>query len=123
MRKYRYLKSKKRGLINKTLPLPGKDFKALVVDDRIARISVNLTGDRVFAFMPLYKLERDNLALWLKEIDIFVKQGNVSVYAEECLKLNTAGRTSRIFRLLLLLLQGNRYPSGFVGSRQRDKKV
>jgi len=75
------------GLINKTLPLPEKDFKALVVDDRIARISVNLRGDGVFAFMPLYKLERDKFALWLKEIENFVKQGNVSVYAEEALNL------------------------------------
>ncbi|HHX37118.1 MAG TPA: NTP transferase domain-containing protein [Clostridiaceae bacterium] len=73
------------GLIDKDLSLPEKDFKALVVGDRIARISVDLWGDGVFAFMPLYKLERDKFAIWLKEIDVFIRRGNVSVYAEEAL--------------------------------------
>ncbi|HPT77300.1 MAG: sugar phosphate nucleotidyltransferase [Defluviitoga tunisiensis] len=73
------------GLINKKLPLPEKDFKALVKGERIMKISVELKGENVFAFMPFYKLEKDKFDLWLKEIEKYINSNRTNVYAEEAL--------------------------------------
>lgn len=62
---------------------PRKDFKARMERGRVTEISVDLRGEGVHPCMPLYKLARKDFALWMREIDMFVKQGKVSVYAED----------------------------------------
>lgn len=74
------------GLINKKQKLPEKDFKAKIKEETIKEISVNLTPQKnVYTFMPLYKLDKQITNLWLEEIDKYIKQNKVNVYAEEAL--------------------------------------
>ena len=72
------------GLINKNY-LTRKDFKALLKDGRIMKISVELKGENVFTFMPFYKLEKDKFDLWFKEIEKYINSNRTNVYAEEAL--------------------------------------
>ena len=69
--------------INKKIPLPEKDFKALVIDDVIKKIGVNIFGDNAFFCAPLYKLKKDAMDVWLKKIDDFVIEGKITCYAED----------------------------------------
>jgi len=74
------------GLINKKEKLPEKDFKAKIIEEKIIEISVNLSSQKnVYTFMPLYKLDKQITNLWLEEIEKYINQNNVNVYAEEAL--------------------------------------
>ena len=90
------LKSKDKDcvLINNKIPPPEKDFKALILNDRINKIGVNLMGDNVAFLAPLYKLSKDFFFSWLKQIEKFIKSDKVNCYAEDAL--------NEVLNLLLL---------------------
>ena len=50
--------------VSSTLPLPEKDFKAVVQDGMIRKVGVEFFNDAVEA-QPLYLLKRDDWKLWL----------------------------------------------------------
>lgn len=63
------------------LPLPEKDFKAVVHDGRIEKIGIGYF-ENAYAAQPLYKLNYNDWAVWQKEIARFCEHGNCGVYAE-----------------------------------------
>ena len=66
--------------VSSTLPLPEKDFKA-VIDGHIEKISVS-DFDHALAAQPLYKVNKDDWEVWLNSIINFCENNQVSVYAE-----------------------------------------
>jgi len=73
------------GLIGKTVPLPDKDFKALVVNDKLKQISVDIYGENVYALQPMYKMSKDMIHLWLNKVVEMVTNKTLNVYAEDAL--------------------------------------
>ena len=67
--------------ISTTLPLPEKDFKAVVKDGRINKIGVDFFNEAVTA-QPLYKLLKSDWEIWLNEITAYCENKNVKCYAE-----------------------------------------
>lgn len=72
------------GVVSSLKPLPEKDFKAEVINERIAKIGVDVFSNAI-AFQPLYKLTGSDWASWLRMIDLYVEAGKVDCYAEEAL--------------------------------------
>ncbi len=70
--------------VSSTLPLPEKDFKAVVKDGIVNKVGVNFFNDAMEA-QALYNLKKDDWALWLKKIEEFCENGNTGVYAENAL--------------------------------------
>ena len=68
-------------VVSSTLPLPQKDFKAVIKGDRIDAIGIEFFNDAVAA-QPLYKLNSSDWKLWLDNIVNFCEAGNRSCYAE-----------------------------------------
>ena len=56
--------------VSSTMPLPEKDFKAVVRDGRILKVGVEFFNDAVEA-QPLYHLKRDDWRIWLSKIAEF----------------------------------------------------
>lgn len=100
----RVLESEKSCMaVSTTLPLPEKDFKAVVRDGRILKVGTGFfslsqadEGQRmqkaegclqngVFAAQPLYKLLKKDWRRWLDNIVAFCESGNVRCYAEDAL--------------------------------------
>lgn len=67
--------------VSSTLPLPEKDFKAVVHHGRIEKVGIECFSDALAA-QPLYKLKRDDWQVWLDKICEFCESGNVKCYAE-----------------------------------------
>ena len=67
--------------ISSTLPLPEKDFKAVLSDGRICKVGIEFF-DNAVAAQPLYKLNRDDWRVWLDRIIAFCENGNTKCYAE-----------------------------------------
>ena len=70
--------------VSSTMPLPEKDFKAVVRDGRILKVGVEFFNDAVEA-QPLYHLKRDDWRIWLSKIAEFCESGRTKVYAENAL--------------------------------------
>lgn len=70
---------------NTILPLPPKDFKAKIVNNKLLKISVDIFDEDCRAFQPLYKLGKHTIDLWLNEVENYVQNGHVKVYAENAL--------------------------------------
>ncbi|MGI6004417.1 MAG: NTP transferase domain-containing protein [Christensenellales bacterium] len=68
-------------VVDSTLPLPQKDFKAVITDGRITRVGVDVF-ENALAAQPLYKLKKNDWLPWLEEIARFCQAGNRGVYAE-----------------------------------------
>lgn len=68
-------------VVSSTVPLPQKDFKAVVKDDRISAVGIEFFNDAVAA-QPLYKLNSSDWKVWLDNIIKFCENGNRSCYAE-----------------------------------------
>ncbi len=62
-----------------------KDFKAILENAVVKKISVDLSGNNVSDFMPLYKFQKQQFKIWLDEINAFIRDSNVKVYAEDAL--------------------------------------
>ena len=53
--------------VSSTLPLPEKDFKAVIRDGRIVKVGIEFFDDAMAA-QPLYKILKDDWLVWLKNI-------------------------------------------------------
>ena len=70
--------------VSSTLPLPEKDFKAVVKDDTVMKVGVEFFNDAMEA-QALYHLKKDDWKLWLDKIVEFCESDNTGVYAENAL--------------------------------------
>lgn len=77
-------------LVNREIEPPDKDFKAVVMEDRVIKIGVEFTGKNAYFSVPLYKFSKENLHYWLKEIDKFIKKDCLKIYAEVALNRITS---------------------------------
>ena len=72
-------------LVNKEIPPPEKDFKALIIDEKIIKIGVNVSGSNSAFLAPLYKLTKQFFNVWLNQIEKFINKNRVNCYAEDAL--------------------------------------
>ncbi len=72
-------------LINKEIPPPEKDFKALIINEKIVQIGLNISGPNSAFLAPLYKLNNKFFKAWLEQIEKCVKENRVDLYAEDAL--------------------------------------
>lgn len=70
-----------RMIVSSTTPLPQKDFKALIIDDQIKSVGIDIFENAVTA-QPFYKLLRKDWEIWLSEIIAFCRKNEVNCYAE-----------------------------------------
>ena len=70
--------------VSSTLPLPEKDFKAVVRGGMVQKVGVEFFNDAMEA-QALYKLLRDDWKVWLDKIVEFCENGRTKVYAENAL--------------------------------------
>jgi len=87
-------------VVDSSVPLPEKDFKAVVENNRIKRIGIDEFKDSISA-QPLYKIFLKDWLIWLNEIERFCDGGNTSVYAE-----NAFNNVSNEMNLVPLDVQG-----------------
>ena len=64
------------------LPLPEKDFKAVITGTCIDKIGIDFFNNAVAA-QPLFMLKKDDWKVWIKKIIDFCESGNVKCYAED----------------------------------------
>lgn len=82
--------------VSTTLPLPEKDFKAVLKDGRIEKVGIEFFNDAVAA-QPLYMLRYDDWKVWLKSIVAFCESDKVKCYAENA--FNEVSDTCKIHPL------------------------
>lgn len=67
--------------VSSTLPLPEKDFKAVVNNGKIEKVGIEFF-DNAVAAQPLYKILKEDWNAWLENIEKFCEADNRKVYAE-----------------------------------------
>ena len=67
--------------VSSTLPLPEKDFKAVVYNGRVYKVGVEFFTDAMEA-QALYKLNKKEWNLWLDKIEEFCENDRRKCYAE-----------------------------------------
>ncbi len=72
-------------VVDTSMDIPEKDFKAKVVDENVKKISVKYFGDDAVSCQPLYKLTANDWVIWKDKIHEYCEDGNTNVYAEEAL--------------------------------------
>ena len=82
--------------VSSTLPLPEKDFKAVIIDGMIIKVGIGYFNDAMEA-QPLYKINRFDMKVWLNKIIEFCEAGDTKVYAENA--LNELNGTANIYAL------------------------
>ena len=70
--------------VSSTLPLPEKDFKAVVRDGKVMKVGIEFFNEAMAA-QPLYRLRRDDWRKWLEKIVEFCETDRRKVYAENAL--------------------------------------
>ena len=70
--------------VSTTLPLPEKDFKAVIGDGKVLKVGIEFFESAVAA-QALYRLKKDDWKKWLDRIIAFCEAGNRKVYAENAL--------------------------------------
>ncbi len=68
--------------IDKTKPLPEKDFKGRIKNNKLHEVSTNIFDNDCFALQPLYKFDKDTMHALTSIVEKYVKEGKVNVYAE-----------------------------------------
>jgi alcohol dehydrogenase class IV/choline kinase len=71
-------------VVDSTQPLPPKDFKAVVQEDKVVKVGVDFFTNSCYA-QPLYKLQKKDWNIWLGAIDNFCLEGKIKCYAEDAL--------------------------------------
>ena len=71
-------------VISTALPLPEKDFKAVVADGLIKKVGIEYF-EQAYAAQPLYKLTRRDWGIWLAKICEYCRRGERGCYAENAL--------------------------------------
>lgn len=82
--------------VSTTLPLPEKDFKAVILGERISAVGIDLF-ENALAAQPLYKLYQKDWGVWLNSIVKFCESDNKKVYAENA--FNVVSSECEIFPL------------------------
>ena len=67
--------------VSTTLPLPEKDFKAVILDGRVRKVGIEFFNDAAAA-QPLYKLLKKDWKVWLDKIIDYCENDQVKCYAE-----------------------------------------
>lgn len=67
--------------VSSTLPLPEKDFKAVIKEGKIVSVGIDFFNDALAA-QPLYKLCKNDWNIWLNSIISFCENNEVKCYAE-----------------------------------------
>ena len=67
--------------VSSTLPLPEKDFKAVVKNGQIQKVGIEFF-DSAMAAQPLYKILKADWLVWLANIEKFCEADHRKVYAE-----------------------------------------
>lgn len=70
--------------VSSSLPLPDKDFKAVVESGLVRAVGVEFF-ENAMAAQPLYKLAEKDWLVWLTEIEDFIVRGETGCYAENAL--------------------------------------
>lgn len=70
--------------VSSTLPLPEKDFKAVVRGGQVLKVGVEFFNEAMAA-QALYHLKNEDWRVWLDQIIAFCEAGNTKVYAENAL--------------------------------------
>ena len=70
-------------LVNKKIKPPKKDFKALIKNEKILKIGVDLTDKNAYLCLPLYKICKKDFLTWIYEMEKEIKDGNLNIYAED----------------------------------------
>lgn len=82
--------------VSSTMPLPEKDFKAVIQNGQILKVGVEFFTDTMAA-QPLYKLNAADWQVWLKAIVDFCQSDRRQCYAENA--FNTVSDACRILPL------------------------
>ena len=82
--------------VSSTLPLPEKDFKAVVCGDKVLKVGVNFF-DSALSAQPLYKINAKDWNVWLDKIVEFCENDNRKCYAENA--FNEVSNTCNIYTL------------------------
>lgn len=72
--------------VSSTLPIPEKDFKAVVRNGRIEKVGIEFFTD-VMEAQAFYKLNKKDWKVWLDKICEFCENNNCNCYAENALNL------------------------------------
>ena len=67
--------------VSSTLPLPEKDFKAVIKDGHIEKVGIEFF-ENAMAAQPLYKIKKEDWLVWLANIERYCEAGNRKCYAE-----------------------------------------
>lgn len=67
--------------VSTTIPLPPKDFKAVIKEDLIEKVGIEFF-DNASAAQPLYKINKEDWMVWLDHIIKYCKNEQVTCYAE-----------------------------------------
>lgn len=70
--------------VSSSVPLPEKDFKAVIKDGRISKVGIEFFNYAVSA-QPLYKIKHEDWKVWLDKICEYCEFGNTKCYAENAL--------------------------------------
>ena len=76
--------------VSSTVPLPQKDFKAVIEDGKITKVGIEFF-DHALAAQPLYKLTRADWQVWLDAICAFCEAGDRKCYAENAFNQVSGG--------------------------------
>ena len=80
--------------VSAAVPLPQKDFKAVITDGKIEKVGIEFF-DSALAAQPLYKLNRADWLVWLDAICDFCERGERKCYAENALNQVSGGMNLR----------------------------
>lgn len=72
-------------VIDRSLSLPDKDFKADLSDHRVLSIGVDVFTPHAAASQPAYRFLKQDMQRWLASIRTFVERGETACYAENAL--------------------------------------
>ena len=76
--------------VSSAVPLPEKDFKAVIQDGVIRKVGIEFFNDALAA-QPLYLLKQKDMQIWLDKIVEFCEAGQVKCYAENALNETECG--------------------------------
>lgn len=82
--------------VSSTLPLPEKDFKAVIRDGKILDVGIGFKENQMAA-QPLYKLIKEDWLKWLSNIEKFIDKGENGCYAENA--FNEISETMNVMAL------------------------
>lgn len=70
--------------VSSSVPIPQKDFKAVIKAGKVEKIGIEFFDD-VLEAQAIYKLLRNDWSIWLKEIVKYCENGDRNCYAEKAL--------------------------------------